>query len=267
MLSSVLGRRIWERRSGYVWWLAGLVALASITVGFWPTIERDTDALGQLFESLPKGFVSIFGASDVEALFTAAGFINSRIYSSVGAIIVVFFAISMGTHAIAGEEDSRTLDLLLSHPIARRSIVIQSFGAMAAMTAGLALAVLIVLLVADPLVDLDLPLEGMVAANVGMVLLALVFGTLALAVGGATGRRALTMGIAAGATFATFFVNGLAPLIEQIAWTRRLTPFFWVLDPQPLEQGFAWQFLVLAVVIVALLGAAVWSFDRRDVAV
>lgn len=267
MLDSVLGRRIWERRSGYLWWVVGLMALATITVGFWPTIERDTDALGQLFESLPKGFVSIFGASDVEALFTAAGFINSRIYSSVGAIIVVFFAISMGTQAIAGEEDRRTLDLLLSHPISRRSIVLESFGAMAVMVVGLATAVLLVLVIADPLVDLDLPLDGMVAANIGMVLLALVFGTLALAIGSATGRRALTMGIAAGATFATFFINGLAPLVDQIAWTRRMTPFFWVLDPQPLERGFAWQFLVLAAAIVVLLAVAVWSFERRDVAV
>ncbi len=267
MLDSVFARRIWERRTGYVWWLLGLVALIGITVAFWPTIQRDTDALGQLFESLPQGFLAIFGADDIETLFTASGFINSRMYSSVGAIIVVFFAISMGTQAVAGEEDKRTLDLLLAQPVSRRSVVLEGFLAMVVMTAGLAAAVFLVLVVCDPLVGLDLPLEGLFAATVGVVLLALVFGSLSLAVGAFSGSRALAIGVGAGATFGTFFINGLAPLVDAIAWTQRLTPFFWFLDSRPLDNGFSWHFLVLAAVVAVFVAGAVWGFERRDVSV
>ena len=135
----------------------------------------------------------------------------------------------MGTQAIAGEEDKRTMDLLLAQPIPRRKVVLESFLAMAIMTTGLAVAVWIVLLAFDPFVDLGLPFQGVLAANVGMVLLALVFGTLSLAIGAATGRRGLAISAGAGATLATFFINGLAPLVDAIAWTQRLTPFYWFL--------------------------------------
>ena len=267
MLRSLLLKRMWDRWPGYIWWLAGLGALTALSAGFWPTIRRDTDALGQLFDRLPEGFLRLFGATDIEGLFTASGFINSRIYSSVGAIVVVFFAISMGTQAIAGEEDTRTIDLLLAQPVTRRTVVLESFWAMLVMTSGLALGVWIVLAIFEPIVDLGLPLAGVFAATVGMVLLALVFGTLSLAIGGLTGSRGLAIGAGAGATFGTFFINGLAPLVDQIAWTQKLTPFFWFLDGRPLDRGFAWQFLVLVAAIVVLLGLALWGFERRDVAV
>ncbi len=159
------------------------------------------------------------------------------------------------------------MDLLLAQPIPRRRVVLESFWAMAAMTTGLAAAVFVVLVVADPLVDLDLGLVGLFAANVGVVLLALVFGSLALAVGALSGSRPLAIGVGAGMTFATFFINGLAPLVDAIAWTQRLTPFFWFLDSRPLDTGFSWNFLVLVAAVAALVGLAVWGFERRDVSV
>ncbi len=267
MFGNLLLKRIWDRWPGYLWWLIGLGALTGLSAGFWPTIRQDTDALGQLLERLPEGFLRLFGATDIEGLFTASGFINSRIYSSVGAIVVVFFAISMGTQAVAGEEDTRTMDLLLAQPIARSTVVMHSFWAMVVLTTGLAAGVWVVLVILEPVVDLGLPFQGLLAANVGMVLLALVFGTLSLAVGGLTGRRSLAIGVGAGTTFATFFINGLAPLVDEIAWTQKLTPFFWFLDARPLDNGFGWQFLVLVAAITVFLTAALWGFARRDVAV
>ena len=55
-----------------------------------------------------------------------------------GALLAIFFAISMGTAAIAGEEDTRTMDVLLANPIPRHRVVLESFAAMALLTALLA---------------------------------------------------------------------------------------------------------------------------------
>jgi ABC-2 type transport system permease protein len=264
MLSSVFGKTIWDRRRGFVWWSIGIIAITGVTVSFWPTLQRDSDALMELLQGLPEGMLNLFGASEAIDFLTGPGFVNSRVYASVGSFIAIFFAISMGTAAIAGEEDKGTMDLLLANPIPRHRVVLQTFGAQAVLTTVLASLVAVLLLFTDPLLDVGLPVGGVIAASTGMVLLALSFGSLALMIGALTGKRGLTVGVASGATIATFFINGLAPLVDSIEWTQKLTPFYWLLDHNPLANGFRWQLLVLVAAIVIFLSIAVWGFRRRD---
>lgn len=267
MLSSVFLKTMWDRRRGFVWWAVGILAITAITVAFWPTLQRDSDILLQLMENLPEGMLNLFGASAAADFLTGPGFVNSRVFASVGSFIAIFFAISMGTAAIAGEEDRGTMDMLLSNPIPRERIVLETFAAQIVLTAFLAALVWAALVIFNPVLDVGLSLAGTTAASVGMALLALSFGSLALMIGALTGKRSLTVGVASGATIATFFINGLAPLIDSIAWTQRLTPFYWLLDHNPLVSGFQWQLLVLATVIAVFIAVAVWGFRRRDVAV
>lgn len=267
MLKSLFRKSIWDRRRGYVWWAIGMLSITGVTVSFWPTLQEDSDALIQLMENFGEGLLSLFGADDAAALLTGPGFVNSRVFASVGSFIAIFFAISMGTAAIAGEEDSGTMDMLLANPIPRHHVVLQAFAAQVVLTTGLGLIVWIALLLSDPIFDVGLSLAGTSAASVGMVLLAVTFGSLALMIGALTGKRSLTTGIAAGVTIATFFINGLAPLVDSIAWTQRLTPFYWLLDHNPLVNGFQAQLLVLVATIAVFVAVAAWGFRRRDVMV
>lgn len=159
------------------------------------------------------------------------------------------------------------MDLLLANPVPRSRVVLEAFGAQALLTTLLAALVWISLLVTDPIFDVGLSIAGTTAASVGMVLLALAFGSLALMVGALTGNRPLTVGIAAGTTIATFFINGLAPLVDSLAWMQRLTPFYWLLDHNPLVNGFQPQLLVLVGAILIAVAVAMWGFQRRDVTV
>jgi len=267
MFRSVFAKTMWDRSKGITWWLLGLLAITGVTVALWPTLQADADALTDLMESLPKGMLALFGADEAAALVTGPGFVNSRIFASVGSFIVIFFAISMGTAAIAGEEDKGTMDLLLANPLPRSRLVLQTFQAMAVLTFALAAVTWLALVLSNPLLDIGLSFAGTTAASIGMALLALTFGSLALMVGALTGKRSLTVGVASGVTIATFFINGLAPLVDGIAWTQKLTPFYWLLDHRPLESGFEPDLLVLVLFIAFFVGVAVWGFQRRDVAV
>lgn len=267
MLANVYRKTIWDRRRGFVWWAVGIVAITGITVAFWPTLQRDSDALLDLMEGLPEGMLNLFGASEATEFLTGPGFVNSRVYASVGSFVAIFFAISMGTAAIAGEEDKRTMDLLLANPVPRDQVVLQTFAAQATLTAVLAALVWLFLILTDPLLDVGLSIVGVTAASIGMALLALCFGSLAMMIGALTGKRSLTIGVTSGAVIATFFINGLAPLVDAIEWTQQLTPFYWLLGHNPLVNGFQWQLLVLVASIVIFMGLAVWGFRRRDVTV
>lgn len=267
MLRSVFTKRIWDHRGDYLWWMIGLGSLTLITAGFWPSLAESAEDFQSLLDSLPQGVLSLFGSSDSAALLTPTGFLNSRLYASIGAIVICLFAVSMGTAAIAGEEKDGTLEMLLTQPVSRSRVVLDSFAAMTLLTLGLAAAVGLILVILNPLIDTNLALSNIIGATIGVTLLGLVFGALALALGGLGLRRPTVIGVSSGLVLGTWFINGLAPLIDQLAWLQRLTPFFWFLETQPLDQGLGAQLLVLVATVAGLIGIAVWGFERRDIAV
>ncbi len=267
MLSSIFAKSIWERRRSILWWVAGMVALAGVTVAFYPSIRDDAETFEDLFESFPSELLSVFGIEDAASLVTATGLVNSRLYAGIGPVILAVLGITIGTAAIAGEEDRGTLDLLLAQPVTRTQIVVEKFAAAAVLIGLVVVALFVTLLVLDPIVDLGFSVSGMFAANVTLGLFGLLFCALALAVGSATGNRGVTLGVSAGATAALFFVHGLAPLVDDIAWVAELTPFHWLQDPNPLANGLDVLAVLLFVVVTGgLVAVAIWGLNRRDIA-
>jgi ABC-2 type transport system permease protein len=106
------------------------------------------------------------------------------------------------------------------------------------------------------------------ATNLQLALFGLCFGALAFAVGGATGRRSLTLGVSAGVAVLAYVANSLIPQIEGMAWVRDLSPFHWYLGGSPLVNGLqASDSLLMAGTAAVLVAIGVWRFDRRDIAV
>ena len=268
MLSSIFAKTVWERRRSIVWWVLGMVALAGVTVAFYPSIRNDTQSFEERFAAFPPELLSVFGIEDAASLLTATGLVNSRLYAGIGPVILAVLGIGIGTGAVAGEEDRGTLDLLLSQPVTRTQIIIEKFAASVVLIGLVVVALFVALLVLDPVVDLGFSLAGLFGANVSLGLFALLFCALALAVGSVTGNRGVTVGISAAAVATLFFIIGLAPLVDSIAWMQKLTPFYWLQDPNPLANGLAlWSTLTFAVLIALLLAVAIWGLNRRDVGV
>lgn len=266
MQQSIFAKTIWERRRSIVWWSAAMVALAGLTVAFFPSIRDDAASFENIFEALPPELLSIFGVEDPASLVTATGLINSRLYAGIGPLIVAALGISLGTAAVAGEEDRGTLDLLLAQPVTRTQIIVEKFAAASVVISTVMVALFVTLVALDPLVGLDLSLSGLFGANATLGLFALTFCALALAIGSATGNRGLTVGVSAGAAASLFFINGLAPLVDEMAWIAELTPFHWLQNPNPLANGLdVLAVLLFAVVIAALVAIAVWGLNRRDI--
>ena len=267
MLRSVYTKSIWDRRRSMVWWLVGVVVLAALTVAFYPSIAADQEAFEQLLDAYPEELLSFFGIDDAQELASPEGFVNSQLYANVVPIMFFIFTIGMGTAAIAGEEDRRTMDLLLAHPITRDRVVLDSFASMATLSGVLSVALLAVLVVSNAPAGLDMSLVGIVAANAGAWLLGLVFGSFALALGCVTGRRGLTIGVSAGLAVAAFFLYGLAPLVDALEPAQKLSPFWWYLGPKPLSDGFDALFLLMVAWIAIAVAVALWGFRRRDVSI
>ncbi len=268
MLNSIFAKTVWERRRSTGWWMLGMAALAGLTVAFYPSIRNDTESFEDLFQSFPPELLSVFGIEDPASLVTATGLVNSRLYSGIGPVIVAVLGIGMGTAAIAGEEERGTLDLLLAQPVTRTQIVVEKLAAAAVVILAVVLTLFLTLSLLNPIVDLGFSFSGILSANVALGLFAMLFCAVALAVGAVTGNRGLTVGVSAALVGVLFFVNGLAPLVDEIAWLQKLTPFYWLQDPNPLANGLDFWATVIFVAGIGLVTAvAVWGFNRRDIAV
>jgi len=263
-VNGVLVKALRDRRRGFIGWLIGVAALAALAVAFWPSIV-DNKEFQEALDSIPEGLKFLLGQ---EELTSPSGYLNARLFAYTIPILLLIYSIGHGSDAIAGEEQRHTMDLLLAHPITRRSIVVQKYGA-----TSIGLVILTVVLIAGvgigiPLVDMNISFANIVAASIGCFLLAMHFGALALWIGAATGKKAIAGGVAAAWATASFFIESLAPQVDALESVRRFSSFYYNSGSLPLRNGFPWgHYAVLAATAALFLAAAIWFFDRRDVAV
>ena len=193
MLHNVFLKTLWDQRWSLPWWTIGLVALAVITLLFYPFV-RDTPLLDELTEWMPEVLLRAF----------------------VVPLVLLAYAIVEGTGAIAGEEERGTLDLLLSNPLTRRRVVVEKFAALMGTTLVLAIGVAIV--------EMEISLGRVAKANLSARFLGMTFGA-CLALGSITGKRGLSIGVASVLGFAAYFLNALAPLVKSLEPLTKLSPF------------------------------------------
>jgi ABC-2 type transport system permease protein len=251
-----------QRRSLVLWGLAvGLVT--AIYVGFWPSMGDGADIEG-FIENMPEGLVQALGYDQIA---TPAGYLRSTIYGLLAPVLLLVFAIGTAARLIAGQEEDGTLELELTAPIARRQLYVERLAALWVDVLVLVAIVTVVTLVLVRALDMEVGTTEVLAGNTGLLLLVLGFGTIALAVGAATGRRSYALGAAAGLAVLAFMFNALGPLAGA-DWMTAVSPFSWFLEPNPLAEGFdPGGFALLALLpIFAAIGG--WlTFERRDLMV
>ena len=264
MLRNLFLKTLRDQRRSLLWWGMGIVALTSLTVAFYPAFSEAPD-FEDLFEQMPEALSRMFAGGFTD-LTSPEGFLNSQLFFFVVPLMFVIFAVLGGSAAIAGEEDAGTLNLLLTSPMRRWSVVVHKFGAVAAATLLLALLMWMGLAAGAVAVGMDISLMGLAAASLSTALLAVAFGTLALALGCITGARGLSAGAASAVAIAAYFLNALAPLSDALTPLQKLSPFYYFIGADPLANGLnALHVVVLLGLTAAALGVALFTFERRDV--
>lgn len=264
MLSSVFAKTLYDQRRGLPAWAIGLVLLAAMYVAIWPSV-RGQPSMAEFVEQMPEAFRALFTMSGAD-MSTPVGYIQVELMSFMGPLLLLLYAINVGTAAVAGEEERRTLDLLLSTPVGRGRIVVEKLGAMVVGTMLLAAVLGVALLAEGRLADMDLPAGNIAAAMLHMALLALVFGALALAIGAIVGRPAPARAVPAVVAVLAYLVNGLGPIVSWLRPWQKVSPFYQYAGHDPLRNGVSTAGVVVALGTVAVLTViAVLGFRRRDV--
>lgn len=246
----------------------GLGALAYVSTLFFPAVRDSMADLQKMLEALPQGFLAVFGVSGELDLGSPTGYLQARLFDFLVPILLLVQAIGLGSAAIAGEEENGTLDLVLAHPISRSSVYWQKW-----LNMGLALAITgVCLLLATWLGSQQTQMNvglGTLAGTVFLaVLLALFFGSLALAIGAWRGRRGLALAATGAIATLAYFANALLPLQASLKDWQVLSPFYHALGYGPLKEGLQAGHLLVLLALIAVVAVAGWqAFQKRDIAV
>jgi len=250
-----------SQRRALIGWGIGLAAIALMYAAVYPSIKQSAADLDKYMQNLPDALRSIIGTNYT----SPAGYLRAELFSLLGPVLLLVFGIGAGGKAIAGEEQARSLDLLLTTPMPRGRVVVDKAVTLAIGLLALAVLVFVVVIVLGPPFGLNVAMAHVAAMCIMFFLLGLAFTWFALAVGCATGRRAWASAVAGGVAVVTYVLNAIAPTVSGLSSSRSLSPFRWYLEPDPLVAGIHVEnVLVLASIAVVCLVAAVWTFTRRD---
>lgn len=264
MLRTIASKTLYDQRRGLLAWTVSLVLLIAMYVAIWPSV-RDQPSMQTYLDEMPKAFRALFAASGAD-MSTPTGYVQVELLSFMGPMLLLIYAINAGAAAIAGEEDRRTADLLLANPVSRTRVVLQKLLAMTAGTVLLGTVTGAALVGEGALADMDLPAGNVTAAVLHMVLLTLVFGCLALAIGAFTGSTTMSRAVPAMVAVVAYVLNGLGSIVSWLETARVVSPFYQYAGHDPLRNGVSWVAVVVALATAAVLaGIAVVGFGRRDI--
>ena len=237
-----------------------LLSMAAMIVLLWPTY-RNTVANIQL----PEAVQALLG-SDL-SYATAAGFVSAEFFSWIPILLIVY-AVIQGTGAIAGEESSGTIDLLMAQPLARSAMVFQKCAAV------LAGSVLIVSLgylgfaLTIPFVTIEISIGDAALASANMLPITILYFAFALWLGAVAPNRAYASGGAIALGTAGYFANTIAAGVHALSWLRYASPFYYYGAGLPLVKGIDWPHVSILLGVAALfIALTVRSFQRRDITI
>lgn len=261
MRPEVLVRFLWDGRRALLAWVVGVAAVSAMYASAYPSVKRQGAGV---IDSYPRAFRAALNVQDISS---GAGYLQASVFGLIGTVLMIMFATVLGARAIAGEEENGTLEQLLAAPVSRVRLVAERFGGLVAATVVLGAGMLLALVAVGRPAELGVPLANLSAAVLLLVLLGVCFGTLALAVGGLTGRRAAVFAVTAAAAVGTYAADVLSRQVNGLGWLWRVSPFHYATGGEPLRSGARLgDVAVLVAITVVLFAVTAVAFDRRDVA-
>lgn len=251
-----------QLRRSLIGWGIGLGGLVAVTVAFWPAF-RGSSGISEAIDQLPAAVVDAFGLA---GFGTPAGFLRGNLYEFIVPLLLAVAAVAAANGLTAAEEDAGRLETYLSQPVTRQAVFVGRTLSLALWLVVLTAWIVLVQLASDAVVGLEIDASRVVSTVVLCGLLALLIGTLALAVAGWLPRPSAVLAIGIAVAVGGYLVAALFPLADALERFSGLSPWKWALGGDPLvNQAEPWRYAALIIPAVALAILGVAGFVRRDV--
>ncbi len=266
LLRNVFQKTLRDQRRALFGFGLGIVGLCVMMAVFYPTIRAQGVEMQALIDSYPPAMKAFFGGN-FDDFTSPAGYLRAELFSTMLPLLFLVYAIGRASDTLAGEEERGGLEVLLSLPLSRSRIVLDKARAVATALASLAALTGASLLIAGIPFGLNVGLGNLAATLLQLLLMALCFGALALAIGAFTGRKGLAVGVTSGVAVATFVFDSLAAILADVRFLEWFSPWHYYANGDPIVNGLdPWGALVLALMAAAFTALSLWGFEHRDLA-
>jgi ABC-2 type transport system permease protein len=227
-----------------------------------PMFTLIDDALGSMVDQFPDVLLAMFGGGDMS---TPEGWYQMETFGMMAPIAITVVTVAIGAGALAGEEQRRTMGLLLANPVPRSRVVIEKSWAMVLYAFVVGFATFAGVAVGSLLGGLGMNIGNIAATSLLVTLIGLVFGSLSLALSAGTGRVKVAVYGTVGIALVFYILNAFLTFNDSLAGYAKWSPFYYYLSSDPLVNGMHWGHgAILAGLTAGLIALSVVLFQRRD---
>lgn len=268
MLNNVYLKTLRDMRRSMFWWVAGMFVFTLWFVTIFPSIQESNVDFQEYIEAFPESFRAMFGIDQVD-FTTLEGYLSMELFSMFYPVLILAFAVSYGAGLLGSEEESGTLEILLSTPTPRWRVMLSKFAALVTFTVIVLLATWLGILAGAAIAGVeDVDVANLFAGVFNMAPLALFFGALAYMLTGVIGGRGTALGVTLALAAVTYLMSTLSELATLPEWMQTLSPWHYYDGVSVLIDGVdPLNVLVLLGLAALFVVIGILGFERRDVGV
>ncbi|AXR79732.1 ABC transporter permease subunit [Natrarchaeobaculum sulfurireducens] len=242
--------------------LTGLLVMLSVFfLVVFPAIQDEAALLEEVY---PAYLLTLLG---VEELHTLEGFVGGYLFPFIWILLAGIYFAYVSAGLISRDVRTRRMDLTLSNPVSRESVVLQNVAALWVPLVGLNAGLVAVLLVGGVILEESIDLVPLAMVHLLGIPYLLVCAGLGIVFSVAVDRVETAQATALVLVFVLWLVDGLSQMNPDFEWVGDLTPSRYY-DPSAILVHEEYALLDAAILLVAflvLVGLAVGIFVRRDI--
>ncbi len=235
--------------------------LSALYFAMFPGIQDEMDVFEEAF---PEYMFAMFG---IEELHTIEGFIAAEIYSFFWALLVAIYFAYVGAGMIAADIQDRKMDLTLSNPISRESVLLQKVAALWVPLAALNVGVPIIIYVGALVIGESFDPVALAMVHLLSIPYLLVCAAIGVVLSVALDHVRTARAAALSVVFLLWLVDGVSRLDPEYEWVGDLTPSRYY-DYTAILVHEEYAFVdagILLVTFFVLLSLATYGFTRQDI--
>ncbi|MFN8527940.1 MAG: ABC transporter permease subunit [Anaerolineae bacterium] len=253
-----------------MWWSIGIASLVWMQIVAVPNADS-VRQITTLLQSMPPAMLQMFGLSDMQFMATMNGYVAAQTFAYIPLVIAIY-GVVCGLNVISGDEDRGILDMFLSTPVNRVSVIVSKtlvyvifiIGVVASMFVGLWIGLLMA-----PEIAAEVDQGAMLVTTLAMIPAVLAAYGFTVMLTGLLRNRGMAITVVSVVLIGSYFLDTLGKSAAEGSILHTIRPLSynaWYDYQGILQNGIMWgNFAVLLVVAVILILVGMFGFKRRDV--
>ncbi len=259
---TLLKHELRQGRTALSIWTAAIGFLLTVCVFIFPEMKGEMENLGDVFGSMGS-FSDAFGMDQLN-FGTLVGFYAIECGNVLG-LGGAFYAAICAAGILSKEEKDGTAEFLLTHPISRRTVLIQKLAAILIQITVMNVVVYLLSIGSMALIGEAVPWKEVNLMHLAYYCLQLELGGICFGVSAFLRKGSLGVGI--GIAVMLYFANLISNMAEVAEGLRYITPFAYC-DGADIVTNGNLDLLLLGIgfLFTAVgIGSAFWKYCRKDI--